>query len=144
MIFSCDRQDNIYITLSMMSYRLRNSNFGSCPTAGVFLQFDTDVEGSIVTSWFRPKALNVGMTWVTTQFEREAGCSPVFVRTARFLGPPAQIVYRAISAKHLYATISDLDTISEGLNTTKESPLLTFNLEPVRSELIELYNGCRK
>lgn len=106
--------------------------------------FDRDVEGSIGTVWFRPQALNVTQTWVTTQFEREAGCSPGFVRLGRTLNPPEQILYRAISAKYLYAYISDRDSVSEGPDTTEDSPLMTFNLEAVRSELIDLYNGCRK
>ena len=143
--FACTKgQDDIHITLTMLSYRLRNSNIYSCPLAGVFLQFDTDVEGSIATTWFRPQALNVTQTWVTTQFEREAGCSPGFVRFVRSLNPPAQILYRAISAKYLYAYISDRDSVSEGPDTTQDSPLMTFNLESVRSELIDLYNSCRK
>lgn len=141
--FTCTKeQDDVHIALTMQSYRLRNSNIYSCPLAGVFLQFDTDVEGSIGTTWFRPQAWNVTQTWVTTQFEAE--CSPGFVRFVRTLNPPAQILYRAISAKYLYATISDRDSVSEGPDTTQDSPLMTFNLEAVRSELIDLYNDCRK
>ena len=143
--FVCTKgQDDIHIMLTMQSYRLRNSNIYPCPLARVFLQFDTDVEGSIGTIWFRPQAFNVTQTWVTTQFEREAGCSPAFVRLARSLNPPEQILYRAISTKYLYAYISDRDNVSEGPDTTQDSPLMTFNLESVRSELIDLYNGCRK
>ena len=137
--FSCEEErGDIQIFMRMPSYRLKNTNDGPCHQAAVTWRFDAHPE--IRGLWHRPKGLNTYMTFVTTHPRRDSFCW----LGLRLPVSTSLMVDHAISAKYLQAIISDIDLTSEGPNQFTDSPLLRFHLEPVRSDLIELQNRCRK
>lgn len=135
--FSCkEGHDDIHMTLSMGNYRIKNSNRDPCHYASVSLQFDG--LPPLFDIWERPPGENIYATFVTSPAQQGPSCP----RPSAI--PPAWLVSQAISAKYLRAIISDVDITKLGPNEITESPLLRFNLEPVRSDLIEFQNRCGK
>ena len=135
--FMCEEgSGELRVDLVMLSYRLKNSNQGSCPSAGVTFEFDS--QPPLIQSWLRPSGRDYMGTVVTTHDREDPSCRSVLLMS------PLQLLDLAVSATHLQAIISDVDMTKVGPSEIVEGPPLYFNLESVRTDLTELQRRCRK
>ena len=135
--FICEEgSGDVHMYLMLLSYRLKNSNQGSCHSAGVTFEFDS--QPPLIQSWLRPPGHTFGTLVTTYNSSQDSSCRSVLLMS------PLQLLDLVASATRLEATISDVDYISEGPTKVTDSPVLHFDLEPVRAELIELQRRCRK
>ena len=144
--FRCkEGRGNLKMHLLMSSYRLKNSNRGPCHYAAVTLLFDGDLWEPLVL--FRPRSLNAAATFVTSHAQKDSSCLDMLGlpydmgMLGRF---PDRVLNRALSTQYMRAIISDMDRTKWGSSQITEGPPMLFNLESVRSALIELQNRCRE